>query len=68
MKCKLDLERGRIEQISQQLLKHERQLNSAREEMTRKQVDIESQVHTARIQTEEKYRVSSYVFCIRIED
>lgn len=57
LKVELDEERLKIQQQSENLRLHEKELTVAKEELRKKEIEVNSQVQDVKIATENKYRV-----------
>ena len=59
MKVDLDLKQSDVQQQLEKLRQHEQRLIATDEQLRKKEVEIDSKVQEAKIETENKYRVSA---------
>lgn len=57
LKVELDQERLKIQHQADKLHKHEKELITAKEELRKKELEVNSQTQDVKIATENKYRV-----------
>lgn len=57
LKVELDQERSKIQHQADKLHKHEKELITAKEELRKKELEVNSQTQDVKIATENKYRV-----------
>ena len=59
LKVDLDLKQSDVQQQLEKLRQHEQRLIATDEQLRKKEVEIDSKVQEAKIETENKYRVSA---------